>query len=98
MPSLEGQDQRLDESNYKLRKNAIQKCALVAKERGYKVFALQDDGKCLGSSTAHKTLFRTAGSPRRCNGSGRGGIGVNHVYVIGEMKSMTHLCFNSLNK
>ncbi|KAL9974750.1 hypothetical protein ACROYT_G011832 [Oculina patagonica] len=84
MPSLEGQDHRLD-GNYKLRENAIEKCALVSKELGYKVFAVQDGGKCLSSSTAHKT-FHMSGRITKCKSNGLGGSGVNHIYAIGEMK------------
>ncbi|XP_078364951.1 uncharacterized protein LOC144649338 [Oculina patagonica] len=86
IPSLEGQDPRLD-GNYKLRENAIEKCALVSKERGYKVFAIQDGGKCLSSSTAHKS-FMTGSPTGWCEGNGRGSAWFNHFYVIGEMKNV----------
>ena len=87
VPSLEGQDPRLD-GDYKQREKAIQKCALISKERGYRVFAIQDGGKCMSSSTAHKTINR-AGRPTQCKRHGRGEFMVTHFYVIGEMKSMT---------
>ena len=93
LPSLEGQDPRLDGSSYKLREKAIEKCSLVAKERGYKVFAVQDGGKCLSSSTAHKTIFFRSGRIRQCKGHGKGEHGINHVYVVGELKSMITFSF-----
>ena len=77
----------MDGDNYKSRKDAIEKCASVAKKRGYKVFAVQDGGMCLSSSTAHKT-FHIYGTSRRCTSNGRGGDSANHVYVIGGMKGM----------
>ncbi|XP_078364962.1 uncharacterized protein LOC144649346 [Oculina patagonica] len=86
IPSLERQDPRLG-GNYKLRENAIEKCALVSKELGYKVFVVHDGGKCLSSSTAHKTFYDT--STTQCKEGGRGGSRVNHVYVIGEMKNLS---------
>ena len=95
VPTLEGQDQLLD-GDYKQRENAIQKCALVSQKRGYKVFAIQDGGKCMSSSSAHKT-FNRAGRPTQCKREGRGEFMVNHFYVIGEMKSMTAAFFSVLN-
>ena len=83
---LEGEDPLLDD-NYKSRKDAIQKCASVAEKLGYKVFAVQDGGMCLSSSTAHKTFYKHLTS-RRCASSGRGGKRANHVYVIGGLKGM----------
>ena len=88
---------RLDGSNYKLREKAMEKCALVAKERGYKVFAVQDGGKCLSSFTAHKTIFARSGSIRQCKGHGRGENGVNHVYVVGKLKGMIILLYIAIN-
>jgi len=90
IPSLEGQDPRLEGVNYKRRTDAIEKCAFVAKQRGYKVFALQDGGMCLSSSTAHKT-FQRYGTSSKCKSDGRGGKEANHVYVIGGIKGMTTL-------
>ena len=87
IPSLEGQDSRLDGANYKRRTDAIKKCASVAKQRGYKVFALQDGGMCLSSSNAHKT-FHQYGSSSQCKNDGRGGKEANHVYVIGGIKGV----------
>lgn len=55
--SMEGNDILLKDS-YSLRKDAIQKCAVAAKLRGYPTFALQDGGMCVGSSIAHKTYHK----------------------------------------
>jgi len=87
IPSLEGQDPRLDGGNYKTRKDAIEKCASVAKQRGYKVFALQDGGMCSSSSTAHMT-FQTYGWSSQCKSDGRGGRIANHVYAVGGIKDL----------
>ena len=70
-----------------MRINAVEKCALVAKKRGYKVFAVQDGGMCLSSSTANKTSH-IYGISNKCESNGKGGNGANHVYFIGGMKSM----------
>jgi len=90
--SLEGQDPRLDGGNYKRRTDAIEKCASVAKQRGYSVFALQDGGRCLSSPTALMT-FSTYGSSSWCNSDGRGGRSANHVYAVGGIKGTTTLLF-----
>ena len=45
--SLKRQDPRLDRTHYKRRTGAIEKFAFVARQRGNKVFALQDGGMCL---------------------------------------------------
>ena len=90
IPNLEGQDPRLDRANCKRRTDAIEKCAFVAKQRGNKVFALQDGGMCLSSSTAHKT-FQKYGTSSQCKSDGRGGKKTNHVYVIGGIKGMITL-------
>ena len=86
--SLEGQHSLLDGSNYKARKNAIQKCASVAKEFGYNVFALQDGGKCLRSSLSFHQIFDHFGPLTQCKRHGKGGYRRNHFYVIGEMKGV----------
>ena len=51
------------------------------------MFALQDGGMCLSSSTAHKNFHQYSMSSQ-CKSDGRGGIGANHVYVIGGMDGM----------
>lgn len=56
------------------------------------MFALQDGGKCLSSSTAHKN-FQMFGMSSQCKSDGRGGKEANHVYVIGGMDGMFILYF-----
>ena len=51
--TLEGADPILDES-YKSRQNAIEKCAVAARKRGFHMFALQDSGWCAASDTAER--------------------------------------------
>jgi len=88
IPSLEGQDPRLDGENYRQRTDAIAKCASAAKQRGNKVFALQDGGRCLSSSTAARNTFHRYGSSSGCKSDGRGEKEANHVYVIGGIKGI----------
>ena len=90
IPSLYGQDPNLDIANYKRRKDAIAKCASLAKQLGNKVFALQDGAMCLTSFTMHKT-FQTYGRSSQCKSDGKGGKEANQVYVIGGIKGMTTL-------
>ena len=90
IPSLERKDPQLDGANYKRRTDAIEKCAFVAKQRRNKVFALQDGGMCLSSSTAHMT-FQTYGRSSKCKSDGKGGKEANQVYVIGGINGMTTL-------
>lgn len=90
--SYEGQDPLLKDF-YLLRKNAIEKCATVAKRRGYKVFALINGGKCLTGPKAHTVpvfkTFRATG----CKSHGKGGYCNLHVYVVGELRSTMILRF-----
>ena len=61
------------------------------------MFALQDGGMCLSSSTAHKT-FQRYRSSSQCKSDGRGGNEANHVYVIGGIKGMMTLFIVNLQK
>ena len=76
---MEGTDESLAGS-FITRPKAIQKCAELARRRGYKVFALQDGGRCASSSTAHKT-YDKYGTANNCV-SGKGGTFANDVYLI----------------
>ena len=78
--SLEGKDPALD-GNYKTRMNPIAKCALVARKRGYRVFAVQDGGWCAASATAEET-FNKYGKSSACKLDGQGGPWANEVYVF----------------
>lgn len=62
------------------RKNAVDKCALVTKSRGWKVFAIQDGGWCASSSIAHLT-YNKYSTADNCVG-GKGGMFANDVYII----------------
>nr|XP_002732012.1 PREDICTED: uncharacterized protein LOC100374260 [Saccoglossus kowalevskii] len=78
--TLEGTDDRLDGS-YTTRTNPLQKCAAVAREQGFQMFALQNGGWCAGSSTATST-FGTYGDSLDCKSDGEGGPWANEVYVF----------------
>ena len=77
--SFEGKSSILD-GHYKYRKDPISKCYLAAKSKGYKVFAIQDDGQCLTSSTASDT-FDIYEKSTLCS-NGLGGPMANDVYLI----------------
>ena len=94
--NLEGKDPHLNGRNYKLRHNAIEKCAHVANERGHNLFAVQDDGKYLGSPASPETVFFRFGWIKECNSHGKGVPGVVHVYVVGELKGIDHVFFINL--
>ncbi|XP_048580138.1 uncharacterized protein LOC5520382 [Nematostella vectensis] len=78
--TLEGLDPILDGSP-SVRTHAIRKCALVAVNRGYTVFAVQDGGKCMSADDAHLTYFKY-GTSSSCV-DGKGGVLANDVYVLG---------------
>ena len=80
IPSLEGKDGVLSD-NYKTRDDAIKKCAEVARQRGYTVFALQDGGWCASSLRA-KFTYSKYGQSQNCEGDGKGGPAANRVYEI----------------
>ena len=90
--NYEGQDPLLKDF-YQLRKNAIEKCATVAKRRGYKVFALINGGKCLTGPKAHTVpVFKTFWA-KECESHGKGSYRNLHVYVAGELRSTMILRF-----
>eukprot|EP00058_Branchiostoma_floridae_P023189 XP_002608679.1 hypothetical protein BRAFLDRAFT_73901 [Branchiostoma floridae] len=87
MPSLEGTDKRLDGRHgngfymgYMARTDPVKKCYKVAKDRGYKVFAVQDSGECRSSATAGDT-YKKHGPSTECIG-GEGYAWLNDVYEI----------------
>ncbi|KAL9972614.1 hypothetical protein ACROYT_G018952 [Oculina patagonica] len=86
IPTLEGQDSILDGS-YQLRQNAIEKCYLAAKKRGFQVFAVQNGGWCASSASAFKT-FNKYGKSSACKSDGKGGPWANQVYYITGYKSV----------
>ena len=79
IPTLEGKDSILD-GQYSSRKNPIAKCALAARKKGYRMFAIQDGGWCAYSATAEKT-FNKYGKSDACQ-QGKGGGWANDVYVL----------------
>ena len=81
IPSLEGQDPKLDGSSYIERQNAIEKCYQAAKTRNFSVFAVQNGGWCASNATAYKT-FDKYGRSATCGSDGEGGPFANQVYYI----------------
>ncbi|PFX15365.1 G-protein coupled receptor GRL101 [Stylophora pistillata] len=78
--SLERKDPLLS-GWHKDRENPIEKCAIVARQRGFRMFAVQYGGECYSSSTAEKTFDRY-GKSDRCEGDGKGGTWANRVYAF----------------
>ena len=78
--SLEGTDPILDGS-YNYRESPVAKCAVAAIRAGYRMFAVQDGGRCVASATAPQT-FNSSGESDDCNVDGEGGQGANQVYRI----------------
>ena len=84
IPVLEGKSPLL-RGNYKRRRFAIRKCALLAIRRGYPLIGVQDGGQCTSGVRALRT-FAKYGRSNRCK-NGKGGPWANNVYrVIGECK------------
>lgn len=83
IPTLEDTDSVLDGGVffYQRRQNAIVKCAVAARKRGFPAFALQDGGWCAASSEALET-FNKYGNSSDCQNDGRGGPFANNVYVF----------------
>ena len=79
LPNIEGTHQLLT-GNFLTRENAISKCATVAKEKGYKVFGIQDGGWCATSTNGHLT-FNRYGKADNCV-NGKGGMLAFDVYAI----------------
>ena len=86
MNVLEGQDPDVLDGNYKLRADALEKCALPAMKIGYDVFAIHDGGQCLVSDTVRPT-FNKHGISQDCKSDGKGGSGAN-VYIIAGIQGI----------
>ena len=72
--------------NYSQRNHAIQKCAVAALSRGYKMFGIRDGGNCVSSPNAHK-VYDEYGESQNCKNDGKGGPRANQVYnVTGTME------------
>ncbi|XP_078379543.1 uncharacterized protein LOC144662575 [Oculina patagonica] len=80
IPTLEGTDPILD-GDYLNRQNAIVKCAVAARKRYFRAFALQHGGWCASSVTALETFYKY-GPSRDCKEDGEGGDWANNVYVF----------------
>ena len=90
IPSMENRDILLKDS-YLQRSYAIEKCALAAIIRGYKTFAVQDSGVCVGGPKAHKT-FDKYGKSQDCKNDGKGGLRANQVYyLMGSLEGIVKL-------
>ncbi|CAK8682054.1 unnamed protein product [Clavelina lepadiformis] len=76
--SLEGTSSILD-GNYHSRRNSIEKCASVARERRYPGFAVQNGGQCF-SSTSILSKYHRYGTQSNCGRDGEGGPSSNEVY------------------
>ena len=84
IPRLEDTDLVLDgagEFGYQGRQNAIVKCAVAARKRGFPAFALQNGGWCAAGAKALET-FNKYGRSRDCKIDGKGGRWANNVYVF----------------
>ena len=77
--------------DYKKRQQAIQKCAVFAKLKGYKMFGIQDGGMCVTSATAHET-YNTYAESQDCKSDGKGGLWANQVYHFPERKGKFMFC------
>ena len=78
--TLEGVEPILD-GHFKSRQNAIAKCAVAARRRGFHMFAVQDGGWCAASASAEKT-FDKYGKSNDCKKDGKGADWSNNVYTI----------------
>lgn len=95
IPTIEGSDPILD-GNYRVRRNAISKCAVATLQKKYDVFAVQHGGWCAASKTAGNT-FDKYGKSGACNNDGEGGGWANNVYLIGKNKKISEVsCVHAL--
>ena len=79
MEILEGKDHLLD-GNYTTRKEAITKCVLVGKGRGYAIVGIQDGGMCVGSPSLKD--FNKYGVSDDCKRDGKGGPWATEVHAL----------------
>jgi hypothetical protein len=75
---LDGSDPAIS-GNYQQRANAINECYNIAKERGMKIFAVQDGGWCAADNNLNS--YNKYGSSGNCR-NGKGGPWANDVYKI----------------
>jgi len=79
MEILEGKDHFLD-GNYTTRKDALWKCILVGKGRGYPIVGIQNGGMCVGSPTLRD--FNKYGVSHDCKSDGKGGPWATEVHAL----------------
>lgn len=72
LSSLEGIFPILDGGDYKMRKFAIRKCAMVARHQGFPAFALENGGQCLGGKNI-LAMYNMYGPSGACLADGKGG-------------------------
>ena len=77
---MEGRRSRLLKGHYRRRRYAIEKCAIAAERRRYRVFAIQHGGWCASSRLAYRTYGRY-GKSKKCR-NGKGGPWANTVYIL----------------
>ena len=87
MEVLEGKDHLLD-GNYTSRKDAIEKCLLVGRGRGYEVVGIQDGGMCVGSAKLRD--FNKYGISRDCRSDGKGGPWATEVQALNVIRRGAH--------
>ncbi|XP_028405506.1 uncharacterized protein LOC114528113 isoform X2 [Dendronephthya gigantea] len=94
--SLEGTDDLL-QGSYKSRRNKITKCAMAARKRNFKVFALHNGGECRSGQSEGKT-YQAHGKSRSCH-EGVGNYVSNHVYHVKENGTVVdHGCWKAIQK
>ena len=92
IPPIEGTDDKLSD-DYKLRSQAIRKCAIVSAKQGFPIFGIHDGGQCVSSDTAWLTYDKN-GESTDC-GDGKGALNAIDVYAVvydGGEKSSSSLC------
>ena len=87
MTVLEGEDPDVLDGDYKLRTKSIKKCALAAMKKRYGVFALFDDGACLGGRIQYPK-FNTYGISQDCKSNGKGASAAIYVYLTSGTEGM----------
>ena len=79
VPSLEGQDPAVLNGSFTTRKDATRKCALAAKRRGHKVFAVMADGQCASGPNTEENFVKFGYGVTECSAMAVS----NDVYVLG---------------
>lgn len=80
MPSLENTSTLLRDG-YRVRRDSVKKCAQVAKQQGFKAFAVENGGQCFGGKNLLQ-IYKKYGRSRDCANNGRGGDYAMEVYVL----------------